>query len=108
MSQTRKSGRRSKKTAIRKIERPHSRVVKHTAVTVDKAGRIVLPADIRKSLAIESGDRLTLTVEESGIRLQTRERAIQRAQAMMRKHNPSKVSMVDELIEERRAEAATE
>ena len=105
-SQSKKSSER--KLSWKRIDRPKPTQLDKEAVTVDKAGRFVLPSHIRKLLAIQTGDHLTLTVDDHGIRLQTCERAIKRAQALMRKHNPNRTSLVDELIKERRAGAASE
>ena len=38
-------------------------------VTIDAAGRIVIPAPVRERLGLRAGTRLELSVDESGIRL---------------------------------------
>ncbi len=38
-------------------------------VTIDGAGRIVIPALVRERLGLRAGTRLELSVDESGIRL---------------------------------------
>lgn len=38
-------------------------------VTIDRAGRIVIPALVRERLGLRAGTRLELSVDESGIRL---------------------------------------
>jgi len=38
-------------------------------VTIDGAGRVVIPAIVRERLGLRAGTRLELTVDESGIRL---------------------------------------
>jgi AbrB family looped-hinge helix DNA binding protein len=38
-------------------------------VTIDKAGRVVIPAAVRDRLGLEAGTPLELTVEDAGIRL---------------------------------------
>jgi AbrB family looped-hinge helix DNA binding protein len=81
-----------------------------TAYTVTMAdrGRLVLPAEIRELLDIKEGDRLTLRVEPDGtLALQT---ATVYAQSLlgMFKHLAPGRSLVDELIADRRREAAQE
>ena len=43
--------------------------MKHTIVSVDQAGRIVLPKEVRRELAVKSGDRLELSVQGSSLKL---------------------------------------
>jgi AbrB family looped-hinge helix DNA binding protein len=38
--------------------------------TIDKAGRVVVPAAVRERLGLEPGTVLEVTVEETGIRLE--------------------------------------
>jgi len=38
-------------------------------VTIDKAGRVVIPAAVRERLGFEAGTSLELTVEDAGVRL---------------------------------------
>ena len=38
--------------------------------TIDKAGRVVVPAAVRERLGLEPGTVLQVTVEETGIRLE--------------------------------------
>ena len=77
-------------------------------VHVDDAGRIVVPARFRKSLGLEPGDPVTVTLEGDILRVRTIQATLEKARAIMRKKNPKKRSLVDELIAERRAEAAKE
>ena len=77
-------------------------------VHVDDAGRIVVPARFRKSLGLEPGDPVTVTLEGDVLRVRTIQATLEKARAIMRKKNPKKRSLVDELIAERRAEAAKE
>ena len=42
----------------------------HTTVTIDKAGRVVIPKEIRDELRLEAGD--TLTLESEGERVTLR------------------------------------
>ncbi|MSO75765.1 MAG: AbrB/MazE/SpoVT family DNA-binding domain-containing protein [Alphaproteobacteria bacterium] len=74
-------------------------------VKVGPGGRIVLPAAQRRALGIAVGDEVVVRVDKGEIRVSSFERAIQRAQALVRRHVPKDVSLVDRLIQMRRAEA---
>lgn len=77
-------------------------------VRLDEAGRVVIPSKFRKALDIKKGEWLVIGLEDGEVRIFTIDEAIRRAQATTRKHVPAGVSLVDELIAERRAEAARE
>lgn len=76
-------------------------------VQVGAQGRLVIPAALRKALRLEPGDRLIARQEGETLVLERREAIQKRLQDRFR-HIPKKVSLVDELIAERRAEAAKE
>ncbi len=71
-------------------------------------GRVVIPAEFRKALGLCVGDPVLLILEHGGITLVTPDEAIRQARAIVRKHVPGDQSLVDDLIAERRAEAARE
>jgi AbrB family looped-hinge helix DNA binding protein len=77
-------------------------------VKIGPGGRIVIPAEIRSRLALKTGDSLVITESAGEIRISTVEAGIRRAQALISQYVPANVSLVDELIGERRAEAARE
>ena len=79
-------------------------------VRVDPAGRIVLPAAIRKALEIHDGDVLVMSVNDSdrSVRLHTVDAALERVRAIARRKRATDLSIVDQFIAERRTEAATE
>jgi AbrB family looped-hinge helix DNA binding protein len=76
-------------------------------VKVGPKGRVVVPAPIRRELGIEEGTELLARVEGDGIVLEPRSAAVKRIQALFA-HIPHDVSLVDELIAERRQEARRE
>jgi AbrB family looped-hinge helix DNA binding protein len=76
-------------------------------VQVGAQGRLVIPAALRKALGLKPGDRLIARQEGESLVLERREAIEQRLQDRFR-HIPREVSLVDELIAERRAEAARE
>ena len=80
----------------------------HHHVRLDSAGRVVIPAELRRRWHLDKGDTLLLVEEPSGVRMQTMKQVVQESQAYFRQFIPAGVSLVDELIAERRAEAARE
>jgi AbrB family looped-hinge helix DNA binding protein len=71
-------------------------------------GRVVIPAAFREAIGLKEGDVLFARLEDGEVRLLTPTAAIRRAQALVRQYVPEGVSLVDELIAERRKEAARE
>jgi AbrB family looped-hinge helix DNA binding protein len=80
---------------------------KRDIVTVGRQGRIVVPARLRRRLGIEPGDVLIARAEDERLVLEPRRAALARLQRLF-DHIPADVSLVDELIAERREEAARE
>ena len=77
-------------------------------VRVDPAGRIVLPATIRKALGIHNGDVLLISVNDRSVRLHTVDVALERVRAIARRKRATDLNIVDQFIAERRTEAGTE
>lgn len=75
------------------------------SVMVDAEGRLVLPAEIRQSLGLEAGGELIMEMQHHELRASTRAAAIRHAQEMVAAMVPPGVSLAEELIAERRAEA---
>ena len=75
---------------------------------VNENGRVVIPAAFRKRLGIRAGDELVLRIEDDELRISTLGRNIARAQRLVKKHVKRDVSLVDELIAERRRAARDE
>ena len=75
-------------------------------VKLGESGRLVIPASCRKALGLKPGDEVILLLEEGEVRLLTPQRAVQRAQALVRRYVPQGRSLVEELLRERRKEAA--
>jgi AbrB family looped-hinge helix DNA binding protein len=75
---------------------------------INKNGRVVIPASFRKALGINPGDEVILSLEEDELRITTMKRRIERAQRHVRKYVKPGVSLVDELIAERREAAKRE
>jgi AbrB family looped-hinge helix DNA binding protein len=75
---------------------------------VDASGRIVLPSESRLRKEVREGDTILVEEDSKGLHLRTIEDAVREAQAYFRSVIPSNVSLIDELIAERREEAARE
>ena len=73
-----------------------------------EGGRLVIPARLRKALGVKTGDKLILELKDGELRILTQREAIKRAQRILRKYIPEGRSLVDELIQDRREEAARE
>lgn len=77
-------------------------------VKMAENGRVVIPSSIRKQLGFEAGQDLLLRVEDDELRVSTIKQRIERAQSHARRYIKSGVSLVDELIAERREAAKRE
>jgi bifunctional DNA-binding transcriptional regulator/antitoxin component of YhaV-PrlF toxin-antitoxin module len=70
---------------------------------------VVIPAEFRNALGVKVGDDVVIELAGDELRLRSRQSAIKRVQAMVRKYIPDDGrSLADELIAERREEAARE
>ena len=75
---------------------------------INENGRVVIPASFRKALGINHGDEVLLWLEDDELRITTMKNRIARAQRNARKYVKRGVSLVDELIAERREAAKRE
>lgn len=89
-------------TPLRPTERHSNRV------RLGPSGSVALPVAITQALGLKEGDALIATVEDDEIRLMTIPTAVRKVQAMLRQHVPEGVSLVDELLEDRRREVEAE
>jgi bifunctional DNA-binding transcriptional regulator/antitoxin component of YhaV-PrlF toxin-antitoxin module len=78
----------------------------HTRVSGGR--RIVLPAEACKQLKVGIGGTLIVDVSEGRVQLHSLETSLAEFRAALAKKVPPGVSIVDELIAERRAEAERE
>jgi bifunctional DNA-binding transcriptional regulator/antitoxin component of YhaV-PrlF toxin-antitoxin module len=74
-------------------------------VRVGPDGRIVIPAVLRAALNVGEEDVLFARIEDGELRLSTAARMQRRVNDALREFIPAGVSLVDELIAERRREA---
>ena len=91
------------KSATAKDERPRWDWVKLGA-----SGRVTLPMAYIEALGLREGDDVQLELAEDELRVVPKDVAIARVQDLVRRYVPDGVSLVDELIAERRREAAAE
>jgi AbrB family looped-hinge helix DNA binding protein len=77
-------------------------------VRMDEGGRIVIPGPVRDTLGLKAGDALIASIEDGELHLLTMRAAAHRAQAIIRRFVPADVSLVDELLEDRRREVENE
>jgi len=83
----------------------------HTQVypaRLDSSGRILLPVDLRLELGISQGDELLIVKDQNGLHVETPEQASAALRAYFKALVPAGVSLADELIAERRADAERE
>jgi len=73
---------------------------------IGPSGRIVIPASFRKAMGVETGDEVVIRIEEGEVRILSRAVAICRAQAAVREAFGRDRSLSEELIAQRRTEAA--
>lgn len=77
-------------------------------VNIDSAGRILVPAKVRRVLDVEPGDEFNLELKGDVLEIRSLDDVIRDAKALVRRYVPQKRQLVDELIAERRADAKRE
>jgi len=82
--------------------------MKPARARVDGQGRILIPAEYRRALGMAEGTPVTLRIQEGVLQVITLAEAIRQIQETAAKYNPDGRSMVQELLDERREEAARE
>ena len=84
-----------------------AKISAQTRVRMGLQGRVVIPAELRRSLGIEAGDTLVARAEDGRVVLEKRENVLDRVRRRFERV-PREISLVDELISERREEARRE
>ena len=79
-----------------------------TTIRVADGGRIVIPADVRERLGMEVGADLVMTVGGDHVTLMNAKAARHRARQLVRRYVKPGVSLSEELMAERKKEAARE
>lgn len=94
---------------MKNADKPEKHELMPVWVRLGPDGRIGIPAALRDALGLKEGEPLLVEIGGDGeIHLLTRMAAIRRSQAFVRQFVPEGVSLVDELLEERRREATRE
>lgn len=75
---------------------------------INENGRIVIPAALREAAGLKRGDEVILWLENGEVRITTAAKRARRAQQLVRNYIPEGVGLADELIADRRREAARE
>ncbi len=79
------------------------------SMKLSEGGRVVIPAEVRQSLGIKEGDTVLFELLNGEARITTRKEQLRRARELFRQSVPAvELSLADELIAERRAEAERE
>jgi AbrB family looped-hinge helix DNA binding protein len=73
-----------------------------------EGGRLLVPAELRRILGIQPGSDVVLDLADGELRVRPLDRAVARAQAIVRRYVPDVTNVTDEFIRERRAAAASE
>lgn len=71
-------------------------------------GKLVIPASFRREMGVQAGDTVVMEMVDGELRIRSRDAAIMEIQKLVRGLVPEGVSLADELIEGRRAEAVKE
>ena len=72
------------------------------------AGRVVIPSAFREALGLKVGDAVSMRLEGEELRLVNFDTETLRIRERLARYVPDGVSLVDELIRDRRREAAAE
>ena len=87
----------------------HSEQLQQNIVSLNASGRILIPASLRQSLNLSEGDKFIIQADDdANIRLMQLYDQIEEAEGLFADFAPENGSIADELIAERRAEAAVE
>ena len=84
-----------------------AKLMTQTEVQLDPQGRLVIPAQLRRSLGFESGDSLIARTEDGRLILEKAETIKQRLKSRFA-HLPQTTSLAEELITDRREEVKRE
>ena len=82
--------------------------MEHYRVSISANGRMVLPVGLRQQLRVEGGGLLVIREDEGRLVLESVDDAVRRAQALVRRYAPTAQGVTEELLAERRADAACE
>ena len=92
------------------MERGRIDGVTRRSARVDGSGRLVIPVEVRRELELRDGDEVVFAAGDAPheVRLVTRRAALDNARALLREYVNEGHSPVDDLLADRRADAARE
>ena len=73
-----------------------------------EGGRLLVPVELRRILGMQPGSDVVLDLSDGELRVRALDKAVARAQAIVRRYVPDGANVTDEFIRERRAAAASE
>jgi AbrB family looped-hinge helix DNA binding protein len=82
--------------------------VTHSRVFVNEQGRVTIPAQLRRELNLQPGAEMVAYLDDGRLVLESREHLVARIKREARTTDTGTGSAADELIADRRAEAAAE
>ena len=82
--------------------------MEHYRIQIAANGRMVLSVGLRQQLHVEGGRLLIIREDKGKLVLESVNDAVRRAQALVRRYAPTAQDVTDELLTERRADAARE
>ncbi len=94
--------------ARRAPARERFRSVSPKRLTVGRDGRLAIPPDMRTAMLLDDDDAVTAEVVDGELRVLSAKAAVRHVQALARKLDKGRGSIVDELIADRREEARRE
>lgn len=82
----------------------------HAEVVVNRDGRVLIPAHVRRDLRLAPGSTLVLSVEDGRVVMESREQLMARIRREVAESwtGPADTAAANELIADRRTEAAAE
>ena len=75
---------------------------------IDRNGRLIIPSAWRKAMGVQDGDDVLLRFDGEELRVASQSASVKRAQQIVRQYVSADQSLVDDLLQERRADAARE
>lgn len=90
------------------IEEKNQELMRRHHTKIDHEGRLTLPVELRLRHEIEIGSSVVIIEGKDKIEICTPKQSVRKAQEYFRSVIPAGISLVDELIEERREEAKRE
>lgn len=77
-------------------------------VSMGSNGRLVIPSGVRSEIGMPEGGAMVVSVQDGKVVLEPYRDVLARVQAQVRAYVPEGISLVDEVIQDRRDEAERE